>query len=175
MSGDTCAGGIGVAARRGLTRRWARLLVAAFVAVGAVACGASDATPDAAATPVQPRLPECVPPTPPGPVEVGPKVPLLDEMIPTSSRTSGSMHQVSGWIARTPREVRAAYENLPGLTLVTSEDEVFEAELLFGAGDRRVYVKANSVCEGGSIMELWSSPEEGEVPVPKGGDANGPA
>lgn len=151
--------------------RWFAL-IAALVLSSACSSPATSAIeepdgPDGAVMAGEARLPECGPPPPAVPAPDG--VPLLPEVVVTGVSEQDPVVLVRGWIGATPREVRAGYEQLPETTLVASEDEIVEAELLLDNGPRRVYVKASSVCDGGSLLELWSSASIGAVPELRGG------
>ena len=65
---------------------------------------------------------------------------------------------VQGYVEMTPVQLRAFYQRHPAVTVVSVEDEGFEAEVLFEADDRRVFVKAQAVCELGSLFVAVSSP-----------------
>ncbi len=53
---------------------------------------------------------------------------------------------------------------------LTLEDEVFEAEVLFASGPRRVYVRALAVCDRGSqlLAVVAPNPEARGLPMPQG-------
>ena len=85
--------------------------------------------------------------------------------------------EVDAYVDLTPVQVVAAYEALDEVVILTSEDEVFEAELLLDVGDRRTYVQARAVCERGSNLLLLTTPADGggAVPVPSGASAPVPS
>lgn len=85
-------------------------------------------------------------------------------------REDGALTSVEGYIPRTPVEVRAFYQEHPTLEVVQIEDEVFESESLVSDGTNRLFVKAQAVCERGSVFVAFVAPEAGgaEVPAPAG-------
>ena len=65
---------------------------------------------------------------------------------------------VQGYVPMTPVQLRAYYQQHPDLTIVSVEDEVHEAEVLHEADGVRVFVKAQAVCELGSMFVAVVSP-----------------
>jgi hypothetical protein len=49
-------------------------------------------------------------------------------------------------------QVRQFYGEEAGLELFEIEDEIYEAEVLYGDGDFRSYVKAQAQCQQGSLL-----------------------
>ena len=77
----------------------------------------------------------------------------------------GELIRVDAYVERTPIEVRMFYGESGGLEIFEIEDEVVEAEVLFGSGDFRSYVKAMAVCERGSTVIAFVGPgDSGELP-----------
>ena len=74
----------------------------------------------------------------------------------------GELASVRGYVALTPVQVRQFYAAAPGLELYALEDEIYEAEVLFGSGDDRVFVKAQAQCQQGSTVSVFVGPEDGE-------------
>lgn len=77
---------------------------------------------------------------------------------------------VNAWVPLTPVQLRADLLEDPDLSVIQSEDEVWEAEILFTRGDFRTFVKAQAVCEQASIVIAVVGPESAadSVPVPAG-------
>ena len=138
--------------------------------------GADDAAPAPAATSTLPAakggpltdLPECsAPPEPADGAEAA--VVLPDGTVVTGVEDLGELVSVNGYVALTPIQVREFYEAAPGLEVYVAEDEVYEAEILFGADDNRVYVKAQAQCRQGSVLSAFVGPEDGEGLPPLSG------
>lgn len=70
----------------------------------------------------------------------------------------------------TPVQIRVDYQRRGDVQILQVEDEIREAEVLLTADDRRVFVKAQALCEDGSIFVAVVAPAEasGSVPVPAG-------
>ena len=78
---------------------------------------------------------------------------ILTEVTPVDPLTN-----TTGYVTMTPVQVRAFYQQHPAVTIISVEDESFEAEILYEADDRRVFLKAQAVCELGSIFVAVVSP-----------------
>lgn len=77
----------------------------------------------------------------------------------------GELIRVDAYVEQTPVEVRMFYGESQGLEIFEIEDEVVEAEVLFGSGQFRSYVKALAVCERGSTVIAFVGPgDSGELP-----------
>lgn len=77
----------------------------------------------------------------------------------------GELIRVDAYVEQTPIEVRMFYGDSPELEVFEIEDEVFEAEVLFGSGDFRSYVKTMAVCERGSTVIAFVGPgDTGQLP-----------
>lgn len=98
---------------------------------------------------------------------------LPDNAIVTSVDVSGDLTTVQGWIDWTPVQLRVHYQHREQrLTVLESEDEVFEAEILADTADgHRMFVKSQAACEQGSVLIAVVAPEEAadQVPEPAGG------
>ena len=83
----------------------------------------------------------------------------------TKVEQQGGLIRVDAYVEKTPVEVRMFYGESEGLEILEIEDEVVEAEVLFGSGDFRSYVKALAVCERGSTVIAFVGPgDSGELP-----------
>lgn len=84
---------------------------------------------------------------------------------------------VQGYIPLTPIQVRVFYLEHAGVEVVVSEDERWESESLVSDGTHRLFVKAQAVCEQGSLFVAVVAPEADAafVPAPAGGPGAGPA
>jgi len=102
-----------------------------------------------------------------GPVE-GLVVP--DGAVLTSIEGTGPVTQVQGYIPMTPVQIRVDYQRRGDVQILQVEDEIREAEVLLTADDRRVFVKAQALCEEGSLFVAVVAPAEASesVPVPAG-------
>lgn len=85
---------------------------------------------------------------------------LPPDAIVTKVSPAGPLTNVQGYLPLTPIEVRAFYQLHNDVTIISVEDEVFESEVLFEAGDRRVFVKSQAVCERGSVFVGVVAPAE---------------
>lgn len=88
----------------------------------------------------------------------------------TEVHDQGPLISVSGYVGQTPIQVRQFYQEAEGLELFEIEDEVYEAEALFGGGKFRSYVKAQAMCQQGSILTVFVGPgDSGDLPSVGGG------
>lgn len=87
---------------------------------------------------------------------------LPEDTVVTGVEDLGELVSVRGYVALTPIQVRQSYAEAPGLELYALEDEVYEAEVLYGSGDSRVFVKAQAQCRQGSLLSVFVGPEDGE-------------
>lgn len=168
--------------------------VAAAAAVAVLAaCGAGGGgAPASTAAPVAPALPTGAlspgdvdpallePLTALGPCTVDPNT--IDEeaaegaLLPegavlTSQTTEGPLTQMKGYIPMTPVQIRVFYQRQDEFDVVQVEDEVRESEVLLADGDHRLFVKAQAICELGSVFLAVVAPESSgdKVPLPAGG------
>lgn len=158
-------------------------LILALVVVLASACGGQGGgevqappTDEVVALPTEriPGLPPCTQPTPPAiSVEGVPEAVLPDGAVITDLRETGPLTQLTGFVHATPVAVRLELEGRAGLTVVQSEDEGLESEMLLDAEDKRVFVKARAMCDEASILAIVMAPldEAGAVPQPSGATA----
>ncbi len=166
-----------------------RLLAAAAVVLLGLTggCGGDAATsedsagdPSSASTPTSTKppaeggpltdLPECTEPPPAVDDEVDVELVLPEGTLLTAVEDLGELVSVRGYVALTPIQVRQFYATAPGLRLYALEDEVYEAEVLYGADEHRVFVKAQAQCRQGSVLSVFVGPEDGEgLPPVTGG------
>jgi len=101
---------------------------------------------------------------------------LPDESVVTSTRDTGPLTQVQGFVGLTPIQFRIYYQERDDLEVLHVEDEGFEAEILVSDGENRMFAKAQAFCSRGSNMVAIVAPEtEAEaVPVPSGSPAAPP-
>ena len=155
------------------------IAVTCSVAVLTTACTARPGPADgplAVPSAAVPGLPPCGS-TPTALVDA-PEVPglvLPDGATVTSVTEQEPLVQVLGYVPTSPAAVRATYAGTAGLTVLLSEDEVVEAEILFTDGTYRTFVKAQAVCATGSQFIAVVAPEAaaGAVPTPAGGASPG--
>ena len=76
----------------------------------------------------------------------------------TTVTTTGPVSTVHGYIPMTPVQVRVFYQQHRGLRIVSVEDESIESEVLADRGRHRIFVKAQAVCELGSIFVAVMAP-----------------
>lgn len=83
---------------------------------------------------------------------------LPDEAVVTQVSPAEPLTNVTGYVTMTPVQARAFYQQHPDLTIISVEDEGFEAEVLYQVDDWRVFVKSQAVCELGSVFVAVVSP-----------------
>lgn len=107
-------------------------------------------------------LPEC--PSPPEPVGAEAVADLVvpDGTVLTLVEDLGELVSVRGYTDLTPIQVRRFYATSPDVETYVLEDEVYEAEILYGAGESRVFVRAQAQCRQGSVLSVFVGPEDGE-------------
>ncbi len=113
-----------------------------------------------------PELPPC--PSVGEPVETPEGLTLPPGAVTLEAATDGPLTTARGFVPLEPVDVHAFYDDHPGLELVTLEEEGFEAEVLYGGDDLRVYVKARIACTGGSAFSAVVGRRGDAVPVPTG-------
>ena len=168
----------------GLLRRATAVVATGAVGLAAVIGCSTDATPapeasgsDTRATRAQPideggplvALPECDAPPQGVPADVSGLV-LPDDAVVTSVEDVGDLVSVRAYVEQTPIQVRQFYAKEPGLELFEIEDEIYEAEVLFGGGEYRSYVKVQAQCQQGSLLLAYVGPgDSGSLPSVGGG------
>lgn len=95
---------------------------------------------------------------------------LPEGTVVTDVTVTGPLTNVQGYIPLTPVQTLFAYSEVEQYSLIQGEDEVREAELLVVDGTSRIFVKAQAICDRGSIFVAVVAPEEaaGQVPTPAG-------
>ena len=147
-------------------------------AAAPTASAASEAAPTATPTDIDPALLE--PLTGLGPCTAEPNV--LDEepaegiLLPdgavlTSQTVEGPLTTIKGYAPMTPVQIRVFYQRQTTYEVVQIEDEIRESEVLLADGDNRLFVKAQAICELGSVLLAILAPESSgeQVPAPAGG------
>ena len=137
-------------------------IVAAAVICATVACAPAAAPPAAAPPAAQggdtlERMADCAP-APAGQGQRGEVARFPDGSVVTDERSQPPLRSVEGYVPAKPAAVREAYEQRSDIQLISAEDEGFEAEVLFTAEGKRVYVKALAICESGSQLSATISP-----------------
>ncbi len=90
---------------------------------------------------------------------------LPEGAVVTEVEDLGQLISVRAYIEQTPIQVKDFYAKQPGLELFEIEDEIYEAEVLFGGGKYRSYVKAQAQCQQGSLLLAFVGPgNSGELP-----------
>lgn len=150
-----------------------RLLALVTVAVVAMACGGPDqAPPTAQQTDMSGPL-DAFPPCPAPPSGTAEEVQGLivpDGTVVTQVTPQEPLVTVSAYVDKTPVQFEDAYTAMDGVTILQSENEVFEAELLISNGTHRNFLKATAQCRTGSQLIIVVAPEldaEG-LPTPQG-------
>jgi len=157
-----------------------RLLVAGLAAGVAAGCGGGGgeptpgpSTPSGDARPVAKGgpltdLPPCEAAPAGMPADVDGLV-LPDGAVVTAVEDVGQLVSVRAYVEQTPIQVRQFYAREPGLELFEIEDEIYEAEVLFGGGEHRSFVRAQAQCQQGSVLEAYIGPADGDDLPPVGG------
>ena len=156
-----------------------RMLVAAAALWAIAGCGGSEPDASSPATPGNTLptekggplldLPQCDAPPAAIEAEVAGLV-LPDGAVVTAVEEVGELVSVRAYVGQTPIQVRQFYAKEPGLELYEIEDEVYEAEVLFGGGDYRSFVKAQAQCQQGSLLSVYVGPRDsGGLPTVSGG------
>ena len=159
-----------------------RMVVCAAAALALTGCGGPGAPPPVAEPTASPpavnpllteaykALPDC--PSLPAAIDL-PEIEglyLPDEAVISSSRPTGPLTQVQGFVGMTPIQFRLYYQERDDLEIISVEDEGFEAEILVSDGKNRMFAKAQAFCSEGSNMIAVVAPEAAAdaVPVPAG-------
>ena len=98
---------------------------------------------------------------------------LPEGAVLTSQTRQGPLTQIKGYIPMTPVQIRVFYQRQDQYEyeILQVEDEIRESEVLLADGDNRLFVKAQAICELGSVFLAVLAPESSgdQVPVPAGG------
>lgn len=89
---------------------------------------------------------------------------LPDGATVTQVTPAEPLTNVQGYLEMTPVQMRVFYQQHPELKIISVEDEVFEAEVLYEAEGRRVFMKSQAVCELGSVFVAVVSPVSAPTP-----------
>ena len=149
-----------------------RLLPLVLAALVAAACAdggvpAAQQTPDLMG-PLE-ALPPCEAP-PEGTGEVVKGLIAPEGLIITNVRVQKPLTNVTAYIEQTPVQFEAAYTERSDITIISSENEVFEAEMLISDGKYRNYFKAAAMCDKASQLLIVIAPEIAakDLPTPAG-------
>ncbi|MFI7617354.1 hypothetical protein ACIBP6_39635 [Nonomuraea terrae] len=93
-------------------------------------------------------------------------------MLPDGARVTsvvpqGALTTVEATVRMTPLDVRAHYEQLSDIDLLRVEDEVFEAEVLMRAQQRRTYLRATAVCADATTLTAVVGPDSDDAGLPE--------
>lgn len=154
-----------------------RVLVVVALSVGLAGCADPPSaqpqpTPQATADGQLAGLPDCPPP----PAASGDQVEGLTapaDTVVTGVQEQQPLTNVTGYSPMTPAQFEASFRTMDDVTILLSENEVFEAELLVTNGTHRTFLKATATCKQGSSVLAVVAPEvdaEG-VPLPRGATA----
>ena len=86
---------------------------------------------------------------------------LPDGAFLTEVVRQGPLVQVRGWVAQTPVQLRAQYEDRTDVEVLTLEDETVEVETLVSDGEHRTYLRGTAVCPSASRLDGLVSRETG--------------
>lgn len=84
----------------------------------------------------------------------------------TETSDDGPLTTVRGYVPLTPVQVRVIYQRDAELEIVQVEDEIRESETLVDDGEHRLFVKAQAICEQGSVFIAVVAPRVADAPVP---------
>lgn len=106
-------------------------------------------------------------------LEPTPGLVLPPGAVVTERSDDGPLTTVRGYVPLTPVQVRVLYQRDPDVEIVQGEDEIRESETLLDSGEHRLFVKAQAVCEQGSVFLAVLAPRaaQDDVPAPAGGGA----
>jgi hypothetical protein len=95
---------------------------------------------------------------------------LPPDAIVSEVSEAGPLVHVPGYLPYTPVKVRVFYETSEVLEQLQIEDEIRETEVLVGDGTHRLFLKAQAVCELGSVFVGVVAPEIAaeDLPEPAG-------
>jgi hypothetical protein len=79
----------------------------------------------------------------------------------TTIEHTGPLATVQGYIPMTPVQIRVFYQQHRGLRIESVEDESIESEVLADRGPNRMFVKAQAVCDLGSVFVAVIAPKGG--------------
>ncbi|WP_147457361.1 hypothetical protein [Micromonospora sp. CV4] len=136
-----------------------------------VACGGTDAgQPTGRGPGMLANLPSCDRVPLDADAEVDSQVTGL--LLPDGARVTsvveqGALTTVAATIRMTPLDVRAHYEGRGDIDLLRAEDEVFEAEVLMRAQERRTYLRATALCADGTTLTAVVGPDSDDAGLPE--------
>ena len=161
--------------------RW--VLAVLGLMVGATACSGGPAPqPSAAFSPVEAAsgdlaaLPAC-PPPPAGSGETVEGLTAPEGTVVLKVEQGEPLTTVTGFSPMTPAQFEAEFRTMDDVSILLSENEVYEAELLVTNGSHRTFFKATATCRRGSKLIAVVAPEvdaEG-LPLPQGAVSATPA
>ena len=151
------------------------MLAAAVLLAGLTACANQPAVqpPPAAAVPTAggselTALADC-PSPPPASVDTVEGMTAPPGTVVTKVVQQDPLTNVNGYVPMTPAQFEASFRTLEEVTILLSENEVYEAELLITNGTHRTFFKATATCRRGSTLLAVVAPEvdaEG-LPLPQ--------
>lgn len=148
----------------------ARVLYSLVLAFAVSAC-AGETTDPLTGDPTGPLLALAPCSTPPPAIDEQVEGIVLPEQARIGEVTEqGPLTQVTGYIPKTPPQVRMEFEQRDDLEVFTLEDEIFEAEALVSNGTHRTYLKVQAICQEGSqfVAVVAAEVEAEQVPTPQG-------
>lgn len=117
------------------------------------------------------RLPACNPPPLPSEHEPVDGLLLPEDAAVTRVVAADPATNVFAYVAMTPPQVVASYQDRAGVEVLFGENETTDAEVLITTGDHRLFVKAVAVCDDGSRLAIVVASESaaggGSVPSPR--------
>lgn len=134
--------------------------VGLVVALAVIAGGCRSAEQPRGVVPVKPGCEGIAPAKPASPVAglLLPRARVVPAPVPRS-RGDGQITFASGYVEVSPDHLLRAFERRPGIRVLLSESEGFEAEVLVSDGRHRNFWKVLRRCNGGSSFSATIAPE----------------
>lgn len=146
------------------------MIAAAAALLVPSACTAAPPDPRAAEGGPISSLPPCDQEVAPAVDEQVDGLDLPDEALLQTVERGDPLVTVTGYVPWTPVQVRQYYGDAEDLEILTLEDEIYEAEVLFSLDGRRTYLRALATCDQGSNLLAVVAPtlDADGLPVPAG-------
>ena len=155
-----------------------RVVPALCLLLGLVACeGQPQQQPSAAAPAPNPTstgaqlvaLPECPPPPEAAAGDGVEGLVVPEGTVVTKVQEQAPLTNVTAFTPLTPAQFERSFLELPDITVLLNENEIYEAELLITTGTHRTFFKATATCKHGSSLLAVVAPEVDAqgLPVPQ--------
>ena len=93
---------------------------------------------------------------------------LPDSSVVREVTRQDPLTNVTVWVPLTPEQFQRSYTDRKDVTILLSENEIYEAEMLITNGTHRNFLKAGAQCQTGSQVLVIVAPEtaSSNLPVP---------